>query len=223
MFTDLKSHWRFPPGLTDRNGGSDDTLRFDAPTKMTNPIDTTNALEEFTSVYRMFQRALIAFFRRRGVDADEARDLAQETFMRAYRAWNDFRGESTRKTWLLTIALNVWRNKLRWDATLKRGVETVALDPDTTSNGPGHSAERAGDLPDAHVLAREQRELVQSALAELPPQMQRCVVLYLEHRKYREIAEEMGISIGAVKSQIFDGRKRLRERLDQQTSSRGVR
>lgn len=188
---------------------------------MTDALQTPQALEEFTSAYRTYQRALIAFLCRRGVDAEEARDLAQETFVRAFGAWDTFRGESSRKTWLMNIALNVWRNKRRWEAALKRGGEHAARNEageDALATAPA----RPTDAADAPLQAREQRELVNTALAELPPQMRRCVLLYLDNRKYQEIAKELDISIGAVKSQISDGRRRLRERINQQLSAGGV-
>lgn len=188
---------------------------------MTDANQTPQAMEEFASAYRTYQRALIAFLRRRGVEPDEAHDLVQETFVRAFGAWGTFRAESSRKTWLMNIALNVWRNQRRWHAALKRGGEHAARD-DAGEDAVATAPARPADAPDAPLRAREQRELVKDALAELPAQMQRCVLLYLDNRKYREIAEELDISIGAVKSQISDGRRRLRARINQHFSAGGV-
>lgn len=189
-------------------------------------LRSPQAVEEFSATYRQYQPALITFFRHRGVDADAARDLAQDTFVNAYRAWDTFRGESQRKTWLLRIALNVWRNRRRWDKTLKRGGEAVpvelAEDSLAAPAGAGIAGETHPGAPDARLLAQEQRALVHAALADLPPQQQRCLTLYLEQRKYLEIAKELDISIGAVKSQISDGRKRLRARLNQHLLGSGV-
>ncbi len=173
--------------------------------------------EEFQRQYTQFRPAVIAFFRRRGFPLEEAQDLAQDTFLRAFKGLPGFRGEASLKTWLLRIAANVWRNELRARGAQKREAAHVPLDDAPESALTEGSATRTPDGQDGPFDAlweQERRELVTRALGELPPQMQRCMQLLVTGElKYREIADVMQISIGAVKSQLHEARERLKSQL----------
>ncbi|MEM7586193.1 MAG: RNA polymerase sigma factor [Acidobacteriota bacterium] len=159
-------------------------------------------------LFRELYGPVLGFFSQRGCSQEECRDLAQETFLRAHRAFDSFRGEAKRSTWLFTIAANVWLNQRRAKDTAKRSADEVPLP----------EVEHAPRDPEVHPLddaiREEKLELLQAAIADLPPKMQRCVRLRVyQDMKYREIAELVGISIETAKSQLSLARKRLRSAL----------
>jgi RNA polymerase sigma-70 factor (ECF subfamily) len=174
--------------------------------------------DDFHGLYVAHLPAVIAFFRRRGFTTSEARDLAQDTFVRAFNGWDKFRHESSFKTWVLRIAANVWRNELRARGAQKRDAPPMSSFDETMEAALGAASTRYGDNgtngPYDIVWTRQRRELMHRALRELPPQMQRCLLLHVSGDfKYREIADVMNISIGAVKSQLHEARERLKTRL----------
>lgn len=141
----------------------------------------------------------------------EAEDVVQETFLRAYRALERFRGESTLKTWLYTIALNrvrarqgaLARFKALFGSARPRG-EDESLDSllDTAAD-PGAS-------PEEEAVSREQRRRLRSAIRDLPPEFRHAVVLRdLEGLSYDEIARVLKVPIGTVRSRIARGRAAL--------------
>src|SRR5687768_11300054 len=79
-------------------------------------------------LFRQYYRPVLAFFARRGFSAEESRDLAQETFLRVYKNWASFRGESSEVTWLFQIATNLYRNTIRSRSALKRDRQEVPLE-----------------------------------------------------------------------------------------------
>ncbi len=175
--------------------------------------------EDFHWLYEEYNRPIYGFFANRGCSREECRDLIQETFLAAFRSRGRFRGDSTFETWLFSIAMNVWRSTLRDCKRLKRDAQVISLD--LMVEGGQH--QEAEDLfedgseesrPLEKVLANERTRLVRDALNDLPEQMRCCVVLRLsQDLKYREIAAVMQVSINTVRSQLFDAREKLRDRL----------
>lgn len=167
----------------------------------------------FRELYDQFNRPIYNFFANRRFRPEECRDLVQETFFRAFRASNGFRGEAKPSTWLMSIAKNVWLEEERSRSRLKRSAEEVSLE--TMRGEWGFDA--ASDEPDRQLrqfLEQEQVKLLQEALEELPNQMRSCIRLRIcQELRYREIAEVMQTSIGTVKSQLAEARLRLRARL----------
>lgn len=164
-----------------------------------------NAFEE---LFCEFFVPIRNFFGKQGRTPEESGDLAQETFLRAYRSFDSFRGDSKRSTWLFTIAKNVWRNHLRDAEAAKRDAEEVSLRDD-------HRASLSTDslLVDDAVRAERQRHL-ESAIRSLPPQMQRCVLLRVyQGMKFRDIAEILGVTVGTAKSQVTLAKPRLKSLL----------
>jgi len=161
-------------------------------------------------LFRRYYRPVVAFFVRRGFSSDESRDLAQETFCRVYRYSERFRGDSAETTWLFQIAGNLYKNTLRSLSAQKRDREEVSLESVEPSLV---DMETSGDVLST-MLMGERARLLREALEELPPQMKRAVDLRVEgDLKYREIAEEMNISIETVKAHLYQARQHLRDRL----------
>jgi RNA polymerase sigma-70 factor (ECF subfamily) len=149
-------------------------------------------------------------------DAEEARDLTQETFLRAFQSIGRFRGDANLRTWIYRIAINQARNRWRWWRRRKRDV-TVSLDATDDRNEQPMSAKLTDDdamNPEQETLAREREGYLRAALLELKRPFREAVILRdIEGFSYEEIAETLQISIGTVKSRLSRGRLELRGKL----------
>ena len=150
-------------------------------------------------------------------DREEARDLTQETFLRAFQSINRFRGDASLKTWIYRIAINQARNRWRWWRRRKRDV-TVSLDATDDLRDQPLAATLPSDAslnPEQETLAREREEQLRAALFGLRSSYREAVILRdVEGFSYEEIAETLQISIGTVKSRISRGRMELRRTLE---------
>jgi RNA polymerase sigma-70 factor (ECF subfamily) len=150
-------------------------------------------------------------------DAEEARDLTQETFLRAFQHVERFRGDADLKTWLYRIAINQARNRWRWWRRRRRDA-TVSLDaPEGQREQP--LGERLRDTesadPEQEALARERETILRAALRTLATSYREAVILRdVEGLSYEEIAAALEISVGTVKSRLSRGRTELRRKLE---------
>ena len=157
--------------------------------------------EHSTLVYNLALRILN--------DPQEAEDVAQETFVRAWQALPRFRADSRLRTWLYRIATNLCYNRL---PHLKR--ELAALDPDTEIDLPG---DRQG-VEDALVSA-EIIEQVNTAVNRLPESYRLLIILrHIHGLSYAEIAAVADMPLGSVKTGIYRARQQLRNLLAQKVS-----
>lgn len=148
-------------------------------------------------------------------DAEEARDLTQDTFLRAFQSVGSFRGEADIKTWLYRIALNLARNRWRWWKRKRRDV-TLSLDaPDALTAQPlSDSLRAATPNPEQAALAREREAALHAALRKLGTPYREAVILRdIEGLSYEEIALALDANVGTVKSRIARGRAELRHKL----------
>jgi RNA polymerase sigma-70 factor (ECF subfamily) len=150
-------------------------------------------------------------------DAEEARDLTQETFLRAFQSIGRFRGDADLKTWIYRIAINQARNRWRWWKRRRRDV-TVSLDDNRgLSEQPLSASLRNEDAPDPEqeTLAHEREGQLRGALLGLRSAYREAVILRdVEGFSYEEIATTLEISIGTVKSRLSRGRLELRRKLE---------
>src|SRR5213080_1189684 len=150
-------------------------------------------------------------------DVEEARDLTQETFLRAFQSIDRFRGDSSLKTWIYRIAINQARNRWRWWRRRRRDV-TVSLDaPVGEQEQPliAHLQNAETVNPEEAALAREREGQLREALNGLRRAYREAVILRdIEGFTYEEIAATLQISIGTVKSRLSRGRLELRRKLE---------
>jgi RNA polymerase sigma-70 factor (ECF subfamily) len=153
--------------------------------------------------------------RRFGLDADEADEVAQAVFVRAWRGLARFESRAKLSTWLYRIAFNEAQRQL---SRRGRRVADPAINPGDHDPDPDPVAGLAEDElrgPDAQALERELDEMLERALAQLPPEWRAAVVLRdLEGLSTAEAAEVIGIREAAFKSRLHRGRMRLRELLE---------
>lgn len=168
----------------------------------------------YAFLYDAYYDRLRRFFSNRGVGAEKARDLTQDTFFRVFRGKGEFASEQEFEGWLFKIAINVHRNYQRERRAQKRQAREQSLEQWVASHGPAvpESAVREAEDPLEGFLVHERRVFLARALAELPAKMRRCVVFRLHHGwSYQEIADRLGVSIGTVKAHLHQGRARLTE------------
>jgi len=149
-------------------------------------------------------------------NGEEARDLTQETFLRAFQSIDRFRGEADLRTWIYRIAINQARNRWRWWRRRRRDA-TVSLDAavGNSSHPLAATLMDAGADPEQQTLANEREVALRSALRKLGRSYRETVILRdIEGFTYEEIAETLEINVGTVKSRLARGRQELRRRLE---------
>ena len=149
-------------------------------------------------------------------NAEEARDLTQETFLRAFQNIDRFRGEADLRTWIYRIAINQARNRWRWWRRRRRDV-TVSLEATQgqSSQTLMETLAESTDNPEQQALAHEREAALRSALRKLSRAYRETVVLRdIEGFSYEEIAATLEINVGTVKSRLARGRQELRRRLE---------
>jgi RNA polymerase sigma-70 factor (ECF subfamily) len=144
-------------------------------------------------------------------DAAEAEDVAQEAFLKAYRALASFRGDSAFYTWLYRIAINTAKNALVSQRRRPVDFDLDLQDPDQYDR---HAKLKESDTPEGVLLTEEIRAVVEEAMEQLPEDLRTAIVLReLEGLSYEEIAEAMDCPVGTVRSRIFRAREAIDKKL----------
>ncbi len=146
----------------------------------------------------------------------EADDLAQMTFIRAFRAIRRFEGRSELRTWLHRITVNLWKNMVRSQVRRKYFQHRSLSDPiGEDERGVTHEIPENGPDPSVQVERSELDGLIRSAIDRLPPDEREVMVLRdLEGHPYEEIAKLTRLPLGTVKSRIARARRLLRATLE---------
>lgn len=173
-----------------------------------------------------YQRRIERLIGRMVRDVDLIEDIAQETFIRAYRALHQFRGEAQFYTWLYRIAVNTAKKALvdmKRDPTVPEAALRSGDDDDETYR-PGNEP-ISDESPDTILAAKEIAAAVNAAMDALPTELRQAVTLReIEGLSYEEIAEVMNCPIGTVRSRIFRAREaisaRVKPLLDNQSGKR---
>jgi RNA polymerase sigma-70 factor (ECF subfamily) len=164
----------------------------------------------FDVLVRKYQHRVIGLIGRYVHDWSECQDVAQEVFMRAYRALGGFRGDAQFSTWLHRIAVNTAKNHL---VAQNRRPPTDDIDVMDAEQYDMSLRLRDTDTPEHELLRQEIESTVMAAVGRLPTELREAITLReVEGLSYEEIAERMGCPIGTVRSRIF----RAREAIDTQ-------
>ncbi len=166
----------------------------------------------FDALVLKYQHKVVKLVLRYVRNPAEAEDVAQEAFIKAYRALPNFRGDSAFYTWLYRIAINTAKN-----AIVARDRNPVDFDLDLTDPEEPYSMHnrlKDPDTPEGLVLTDEIRSTVNAAMEALPEDLRTAIVLReLEGLSYEEIAARMGCPVGTVRSRIFRAREAIDGRL----------
>ena len=172
-----------------------------------------------------YQRRIQRLIGRMVRDVDLVEDIAQETFIRAYRALHQFRGDAQFYTWLYRIAVNTAKKflmEMKRDPVLSEN--QFKNDDDDETNSPGIEL-TSDETPESVLAAKEIATAVNAAMDALPEDLRQAVVLReIDGLTYEEIAEVMNCPIGTVRSRIFRAREsisaKVRPMLENQTGKR---
>jgi RNA polymerase sigma-70 factor, ECF subfamily len=163
--------------------------------------------EAFRLIFERYSRPLLGFIFDMVGDRNVAEDLAQETFVRAFRGLAGLRDESKLSTWLFQIAKNVARESLR---ERRRAGASVELDDEEVF----FELHDRGPTPAGQLLDKELSVVIRRALMRLDEDKRLVFTLkVLQHRSYEEIAEITGFSVGKLKTDLHRARAEMRRRI----------
>ena len=173
-----------------------------------------------------YQRRIQRLIGRMVRDVDLVEDIAQETFIRAYRALHQFRGDAQFYTWLYRIAVNTAKKfllELKRDPTVAESSFKLDEDGDETSHARNEPT--SDETPESVLAAKEIVAAVNAALEALPEDLRQALTLReMEGLSYEDIAEVMNCPIGTVRSRIFRAREaisvKVKPMLEKQTGKR---
>ncbi|MDX2456389.1 MAG: RNA polymerase sigma factor RpoE [Gammaproteobacteria bacterium] len=167
--------------------------------------------QAFDVLVLKYQNKIIQLVHRYVHDADESRDVAQEAFIKAYRAIGRFRGDSAFYTWLYRIAINTAKNYL---VASGRRPPRSDIDAQDAEQYEGATGLKEYATPERLLLKDEIQGAIVSAIDELPDDLRTAITLReLEGLSYEEIAQTMDCPIGTVRSRIFRARDAIDTRL----------
>ncbi|AFT67107.1 MAG: RNA polymerase sigma factor RpoE [Cycloclasticus pugetii] len=152
-----------------------------------------------------YQQRIIQLVSRYISDASEAQDVAQEAFIKTYKALPNFRGDSAFYTWLYRIAVNTAKNHL---VSRARKSSDHTVDVNDAENFEGAFQLKEGDTPEHLLLSEEIRSTIQQAINDLPDELRNAISYReLDGMSYEEIAQKMKCPVGTVRSRIFRARE----------------
>ena len=172
----------------------------------------------FEVLVERHQQRMLAFARRYTRVREDAEDVVQQTFQKAFIHLNKFQGKSSFSTWLTRIAINEALMLMRRG----RGLREIPVD-DSNDHGVAASAMEIPDPspdPETSYLLRERVQILSETLGNLRPGMRKAIELReLAELSTEETAQRIGVSVAAVKARIFHARKKLREKLSRYRKS----
>jgi len=159
-----------------------------------------------------YQRKIMRLLSRMIRDPAEIEDVAQEAFIKAYRALPQFRGESAFYTWLYRIAINTARNWLASSGRRPSAPNAIETEDGETFNETDNLTDIS--TPESMVASREIAETVNATIQELPEELRTAIILReIEGMSYEDIAQTMACPIGTVRSRIFRAREAIAAKL----------
>ena len=165
----------------------------------------------FDMLFTRYQHKVLALIARHLFDPDEVEDVAQEAFVKAFRALPRFRGESAFYTWLYRIAINTAKNHI---AAKSRRPPGVDIDVEEAQFADGADLLRQGEDPEALASRDELSAEIDHAINALPDNLRNAVTLReIEGLSYEQIASIMACPVGTVRSRIFRAREAIDVRI----------
>ena len=165
----------------------------------------------FDLLVRKYQHRIVALIGRYVADWSECQDVAQETFLRAYRALGSFRGDAQFYTWLHRIAVNTAKNHLVANG---RRPPTDDIDVADAEHYDSGIRLRDNDTPERELMRQQMEQTVMRAVEGLPEELRTAITLReVEGLSYEEIAARMDCPIGTVRSRIFRARDAIEQEL----------
>ena len=165
----------------------------------------------FDLLVRKYQHRIVGLIGRYIADWSECQDVAQETFLRAYRAIGNFRGDAQFYTWLHRIAVNTAKNHL---VSHNRRPPTDDIDIDDAEQFASGMRLRDNDTPERELMRQQMEQTVMRAVEALPEELRTAITLReVEGLSYEEIAARMDCPIGTVRSRIFRAREAIEQEL----------
>ncbi|CAA9892301.1 RNA polymerase, sigma 24 (sigma E) factor [Candidatus Methylobacter favarea] len=159
-----------------------------------------------------YQHKIIQLVNRYVKDPSEAQDVAQEAFIKAYRALGNFRGDSAFYTWLYRIAINTAKNYLVSRTRRSSDYQVDIQDAEQIENAPQL---QGMDSPERLLLNQEIVETIKTVIDKLPEEMRIAIMLReFEGMSYEEIAQAMDCPVGTVRSRIFRAREAIDNKLN---------
>jgi len=159
-----------------------------------------------------YQHKIIQLVNRYVKDPSEAQDVAQEAFIKAYRALGNFRGDSAFYTWLYRIAINTAKNYLVSRSRRSSDYQVDVQDAEAIENAPQL---QGMETPERLLLNQEIIDTIKTAIDKLPEEMRTAIILReFEGMSYEEIAEAMDCPVGTVRSRIFRAREAIDNKLN---------
>ncbi len=165
----------------------------------------------FDLLFARYQAKIINLISRYVRDREEVRDVAQEAFIKAYRALPRFRGDSAFYTWLYRIAINTAKNHL---VSRSRRPPTTDVDVDDADYRDDADMLRTGEDPEGALSRDELQAAIEQALVDLPEDLRSALTLReFDGLSYEQIAEIMECPVGTVRSRIFRAREFVDQRM----------
>jgi RNA polymerase sigma-70 factor (ECF subfamily) len=172
---------------------------------------TAGDLESFNQLVSRWERPIYALAYRTLGREEEARDVVQEAFLRAFRGLKGFKGEAKFSSWLYRITLNLCRDWVRRERRAPLVQVPEGVDPVDLADAQASPEPSVEDL----VADREMSAAVAKAMAELPEEQRTAIMLKEYHGlTFQEIAEQLGCPLSTVKTRLYQGLSVLRRRLE---------
>ncbi len=167
-------------------------------------------VDAFGILVKRYEKQIVNYIFRMIGDYQDALELSQEVFLKAYLALKTYRSEYSFSTWLYRIAKNRTIDFIR-----KRKLSTVSIEGQGDEDSVKPQYEDAGLKPDEVFEKKRKEKLVGKAVSKLPLEYREVIIMYhVDGLKYEEIAEILDLPIGTVKNRIFRARKILKEILE---------
>jgi RNA polymerase sigma-70 factor (ECF subfamily) len=173
-----------------------------------------NDLAAFEQLVSRYQNKIMAYVARMLNDHEEAEDVTQEVFIKAYRSLDSFRGASSFSTWLYRIATNLCIDRVRKRKRSPQQAYSLDEPFDKDEDGGGRDLPDITNEPSLGVEREELRQQVRLTVAQMPEKLRSVLVMCdIQGMAYEQIAQVLDCPIGTVKSRLFHARADLARRL----------